>query len=194
MRIAAREPQLVLLYIIPNSPPNRNTALMRYCIIDYHGIYSFVENGEEMTAMRIAPYERSAQYYETDQMGIVHHSNYIRWFEEARVYLLNQCGLPYKEMERRGVWIPVLGVSCEYRRPVRFEDVVLIEMRVENFVSTHGLKFVTKYRVTGKETGELLTTGETRHCLTGADMRPIRCERVQPEVYEVFKALEASAP
>ncbi len=140
--------------------------------------------------MRIVPYQRMAQYYETDQMGVVHHSNYIRWFEEARVDLLAQLGLTYKEMERRGVMIPVLSASAEYVRPVRFEDVVMIEVRIEHFAGTHGLKFMAKYRVVHKETGELLTTGETKHTFTDAQLRLIRCERVQPEVYGVFKDME----
>lgn len=48
-------------------------------------------------------FERTAKYYETDQMGIVHHSNYIRWFEEARIELMNHVGLPYRQMEENGI-------------------------------------------------------------------------------------------
>lgn len=143
-----------------------------------------------MKSMKIQAYERMAQYYETDQMGVVHHSNYIRWFEEARVDLLAQLGLPYKEMERRGVMIPVLSAQAEYVKPVRFEDVVRIEMQIVNFAGTHGLKFAARYRVTNRETGALVTTGETRHTFTDAALKLIRCERVQPEVYQVFKDLE----
>lgn len=57
--------------------------------------------GEENMDYRI--YERRAQYYETDQMGVVHHSNYIRWFEEARVFFMDQMGFGYDEMEKSGV-------------------------------------------------------------------------------------------
>ena len=62
-------------------------------------------------------FERTAKYYETDQMGIVHHSNYIRWFEEARIELMNYVGLPYRQMEENGILIPVLGVTCNYKHP-----------------------------------------------------------------------------
>ncbi len=140
--------------------------------------------------MKIVAYERKVQYYETDQMGVVHHSNYIRWFEEARVDLLAQLGLTYREMERRGVLIPVLSARADYLKPVRFEDGVRIELDITNFASTHGLKFSAGYRVTNRETGELVTTGETRHTFTDKELRLIRCERAQPEVYGVFKALE----
>ena len=68
------------------------------------------------------PYERETFYYETDQMGIIHHSNYIRWFEESRIEFLKQIGIPYDEMERRGLLIPVLGVSCKYKKAFRYFD------------------------------------------------------------------------
>lgn len=131
-----------------------------------------------------------AQYYETDQMGIVHHSNYIRWFEEARTDILRQCGLTYGEMERLGVLIPVLSVSCDYHKPVRYEDVVEISATVENFVKTHGVRFQTNYRVTCAATGELVTIGQTKHCVTDADLKLVRVERDYPAVYQAFKSLE----
>ena len=69
-------------------------------------------------------YEHHAQYYETDQMGCVHHSNYIRWMEEARVNLMEQMGCGYKAMEASGIMSPVLEVHCQYRSMVRFDDHV----------------------------------------------------------------------
>ena len=60
-------------------------------------------------------YELRAQYYETDQMGIIHHSNYIRWFESARIWYMHQVGADYREMEEMGILSPVLEVSCTYR-------------------------------------------------------------------------------
>lgn len=62
-------------------------------------------------------FERKANYYETDQMGIVHHSNYIRWFEEARLEMLRAMGLPYKKMEDNGILIPVLGCFVQLQAP-----------------------------------------------------------------------------
>ena len=64
-----------------------------------------------MEAMRIKPYRRAVQYYETDMMGIVHHANYIRWMEEARIDFLAQLGFPYARMEAEGVLSPVRSVS-----------------------------------------------------------------------------------
>ena len=59
---------------------------------------------------KITPYIHKVQYYETDQMGIVHHSNYIRWFEEARIDLLEQLGIGYDMIEKEGIISPVIGV------------------------------------------------------------------------------------
>ena len=63
----------------------------------------------------IPDYEHYTQYYETDQMGCVHHSNYIRWMEEARVFLMEQMGCSYRAMEEAGILSPVLEVSCKVR-------------------------------------------------------------------------------
>ena len=74
------------------------------------------------------PYRHVAQYYETDRMGIIHHSNYIRWMEEARIDFLRQQGIRYSDLEASGLISPIYEVRCQYKRPVRFEDVVAIEV------------------------------------------------------------------
>ena len=87
-------------------------------------------------------YEHKTQYYETDQMGIVHHSNYIRWFEEARVDLMDQAGLGYKKMEEAGIISPVLSVEAEYKSMVHFGDVVAIEASLEEY---NGIRMTVSY-------------------------------------------------
>ena len=59
------------------------------------------------------PYTHTVQYYETDRMQISHHSNYVRWMEEARVSFLAQLGFPYEKLEERGIISPVVAVKCE---------------------------------------------------------------------------------
>ena len=71
-------------------------------------------------------YEHQAQYYETDQMGIIHHSNYIRWFESARIQYMQEIGVDYRDMEKEGIISPVLEVNCVYRSMVHFGDRVEI--------------------------------------------------------------------
>jgi acyl-CoA thioester hydrolase len=66
------------------------------------------------------------RYYETDQMGIVHHSNYIRYFECARNTLMIECGYPIEKCEQDGVTIPIVTVECRYRHPAKMGDVVKV--------------------------------------------------------------------
>lgn len=128
-------------------------------------------------------YERSPYYYETDKMGVVHHSNYIRWFEESRIHFLAEAGYPYEKMEEIGVMIPVLSAACEYKNAVRFGETVVIIPKIEEF---NGFKFCITYRVVGKESGELKATGETRHFFTDMSMKPLRTKTSHPDIYKVF--------
>lgn len=125
-------------------------------------------------------YERTVNYYETDRMGIVHHSNYIRFMEEARIELLSRLGMPYDKMEEAGVLIPVLSVSCEYRKSFQFGDIMQIQVYP---ISFNGIKLKLGYRIYKKETGELHTTGETGHCFLDKNMKMIRFKRDYPEFY-----------
>ena len=76
-------------------------------------------------------YQHKVQYYETDQMGIVHHSNYIRWFEEARTDYMDCLGMGYARMEEMGILSPVLSVSADYLRMVYFGDTVSIDCYIK---------------------------------------------------------------
>lgn len=71
------------------------------------------------------------RYYETDQMGIVHHSNYVRYFECGRHKFLIDAGLPITELERQGIMMPVVSVEVNYRIPARMGDVLRVVSRVE---------------------------------------------------------------
>lgn len=128
----------------------------------------------------IIPYTRKVAYYETDQMAIVHHSNYIRWFEEARIDFLAQIGLPYSRMEEEGILIPVLGASCEYKYAMRFGQSFQITLRLTGFT---GVKFHVKYEVRDPETGKLHATGESAHCFVTKDMVPLRMKKEHPDIY-----------
>lgn len=133
--------------------------------------------------MELCTYEHKAHYYETDQMGIIHHSNYIRWFEEARIYLMEKMGVGYDLMEKVGIISPVLAVQCEYKSMTRFNDTVLIETKLKEYT---GVKFIMGYTVTDKESGEVRCVGETRHCFLSKDHKPISLKRSYPEAHQVF--------
>ena len=134
--------------------------------------------------MTIQPYVRKAQFYETDQMGVIHHANYIRWFEEARVDFLEQIGFPYERVESMGVTFAVLGLSCKYKAPVLFGDTVHIHAGLNAY--SHS-RMTMGYSVTDAATGELRTTGETHHFFfRKTDARPVSLKKAIPELYDIF--------
>ncbi len=129
------------------------------------------------------PYEHRVQYYETDGMGIVHHSNYIRWFEEARIDFMTQIGYPYDRLEREGVSSPVMAVNCLYKSPARFGETVCVSVSV---LSLSAAKLAIGYGIRDKETHTLRAAGETRHCFAGRDGRPLALKRANPALYALL--------
>ncbi len=132
---------------------------------------------------RVHTYEHVVQYYETDAMQIVHHSNYIRWMEEARLDFLDKAGLAYDRMEAHGVIIPVLSASCEYKQATRYGETVKITAEMERF---DGLRFFVSYRIVGPD-NVLRATGSTSHCFLNTDMKPVNVRKAAPPVYDYFK-------
>ncbi|MDE7340761.1 MAG: acyl-CoA thioesterase [Lachnospiraceae bacterium] len=128
-------------------------------------------------------YEHQAQYYETDQMGIIHHSNYIRWMESARIWWMQQAGIDYGKMEEAGIVSPVVGVSCQYKSMVHFGDTVLIALKIEKY---NGVKLSLSYRVTDKESGELRMTGNSEHCFMDRGGRLVSLKKEYPDYDEAF--------
>ena len=132
----------------------------------------------------IRPYEHVVQYYETDQMKVVHHSNYIRWFEEARIDIFEQIGLGYKAMEENGIISPVVGVQAKYKTMARFYDTVVINLR---FVKYTGIRLYIEYTITDKTTGEVRCTGESEHCFIDTEGKIISIKRSYPEISKVLE-------
>ncbi|MBQ7714620.1 MAG: acyl-CoA thioesterase [Clostridia bacterium] len=124
-------------------------------------------------------YIHKVNYYETDKMGITHHSNHIRWMEEARIDFFEKIGLDYGELERRGVFSPVLAVECEYKAPTTFGDKVAIEICVEEY---SGVKLTLKYTMTNEDSGELVLTGRTKHCFVDGAGKLLIPKRSFPDI------------
>lgn len=136
--------------------------------------------------MKYRDYEHHAKYYETDQMGIVHHSNFIRWMEEARVDMLDQIGMNFRRVEEAGLVSPVLAVSGEYRRMVHFDDTVVIHTALKEY---GGLRFAIGYEMRLKDTGEVCFVGESRHCFLTREGRPASLKRVRPDWDAILRKL-----
>ena len=123
------------------------------------------------------------QYYETDQMGIVHHSNYIRWFEEARTELMERIGFGYEEMEARGIFSPVLSVEADYLRMVHFGDTVTIETHIRDY---NGIKLTGAYEVIDGKTGMVHCRGSSKHSFINREGRPLSLKQACLEVHKLF--------
>ena len=126
-------------------------------------------------------YIHKVQYYETDKMAVVHHSNYIRWFEEARVYWLAQIGCPMEDIETEDVVSPVMSVTCNYHSMVRFGDEVIVRLKVNKF---NGIKLEIEYEIVDKKTGELRTTGCSEHCFIDGAGKLLSLKKHRPNIYE----------
>jgi acyl-CoA thioester hydrolase len=109
------------------------------------------------------------RYAETDQMGVVYHSNHFIWFEVGRVELLRQLGFSYRDMESRdNCFIAVAEAKCRYRAPVRYDEEVLVRTQLLN-VRESVIHF--SYELRRAEDGVLLAEGETTHIVTDAAMK-----------------------
>jgi acyl-CoA thioester hydrolase len=111
------------------------------------------------------------RYAETDQMGVVYHSNYIIWFEVGRVEMLRSLGFTYREMEKQdGTHIAVVEVRCRFKAPALYDDSILVRTKLLN-VRDSLLHFA--YEVLRDADGTLLAEGETVHLVVDAAFKRI---------------------
>jgi acyl-CoA thioester hydrolase len=109
------------------------------------------------------------RYAETDQMGVVYHSNHLIWFEVGRVELMREMGFSYRDMEREdGLFIAVAEVKCRYRAPVYYDEEILIRTRLKNVRES---VVVFSYELLRENSKTLLAEGETTHIVTDSKMK-----------------------
>ena len=134
----------------------------------------------------IESYVRVVNYYETDQMHIVHHSNYARYLEEARLHLMDQVDLSYDALEKMGIIIPVLELHDYYIKSITYGDIIEIKPTIVKLTS---VRFVLKYEIFRSGTDELLHRAETAHAFLDSEFKPINLKKKCPEVYEKFEKM-----
>ena len=108
-------------------------------------------------------YIRRAQYHETDQMGIIHHSNYVKWMEETRIRFLEEMGIDYRRLEESGIISPIVGISVQYKKTVRFDDEVHIGVYVKKY---NGIRLELGYEMRNQADGAVCTTASSQSCFT----------------------------
>ena len=127
-------------------------------------------------------YIHKVKYYECDRMGITHHSNYIRFMEEARVDFLSQIGFPFDKIEEEGIISPVIRVEYSYRKTTTFADVISIKVEVDKLSP---VKLCLKYELTCN--GEVCGIGKSEHCFLNQEGRPVIVEKEKPEFFNALK-------
>ena len=116
--------------------------------------------------------ELDVRYYETDQMGIVHHSNYIRYFECGRSDMMAKAGLPIEKIEAAGIMLPIVSVECRYRRPAKMGDRIRIVSMIDKVPSA---KLIVRSEIFNQK-DELLVEGSvTLGFIDSLTRRPVRC-------------------
>ncbi len=121
------------------------------------------------------------EYHHTDQMGIVHHSNYIKFFEVARTEWLRAAGLTYKEMECRGVMMPIVDVQIKYRMPAYYDELITVKAMVEDMPMA---RMTFKYEVRGEDGRDIASGLTTLGFIDSVTRRPQRAPQWLMEVLE----------
>ena len=129
-------------------------------------------------------YKHKVQYYETDKMGITHHSNYIRWMEEARVNWLEKIGWSFEKLENLGMLSPVVEIKCKYMNSTKFNDLVEIKVILKEY---NGVKLIVKYEMINSKTKEIVLKGESKHCFTTKEGKIISIKKEYPDFDKSLK-------
>jgi acyl-CoA thioester hydrolase len=108
-------------------------------------------------------------FADTDAMGIVHHANYLKYFEVARVGFMRSRGIDYRTWQARGQHLPLVESHVRYKKPARFEDILEILV----IPRRDGLRIIFDYELKNKETGILLATGQTQHVCVNENLKVI---------------------
>ena len=129
-------------------------------------------------------YIRKINYYETDKMGVVHHSNYIRFLEEARCRWLEELKISMETLESKGYTIPTLEVNCKYKYHVTSGDTIIIRPKITEY---NGVRMTVLYEVIEKKTERVVIEAWTKHCFTNRELHPINMKKNDKGIHEIFE-------
>ncbi len=127
-------------------------------------------------------FRRKVAYHETDKMGITHHSNYVKYLEEARCAYLEAIGCPFQVLEARGVVSPVVSIALDYHHPSTFGDELLIDVTVTKYT---GVRMEVAYKITQAADGALVATATSGHCFL-AHGKVTSLKKTCPDIHELM--------
>jgi acyl-CoA thioester hydrolase len=128
--------------------------------------------GEDLLKKKVV--EIRVSYADTDAMGIVYHSNYVRWFEIGRTELMRDMGIVYARLEQEGFYLPVTQLYCHYLAPARYDEIVRIETSI-NYFRRASIKF--DYEIKNESGQGVLVEGYTVHAFTNRQGKIVRAPR-----------------
>lgn len=128
-------------------------------------------------------YKHKVQYYETDKMQVTHHSNYIRFMEEARTDFLEKIGWSYARMEREGLISPVVSIDINYKKSTTYNDTIEIVTKIANMSLVK-----IEFEYTMYVEGIVVCTAKSAHCFINKEGRPISVKKANPELYELLSS------
>jgi acyl-CoA thioester hydrolase len=126
----------------------------------------------------------TVRYAETDQMGIVHHSNYPIWYEAGRTDYIRKLGMPYSKIEESGLLLPLLELKCCYKGAARYEDEITVRTSLKDTTFT---RVVFHYEVFRNGNPDIITMGETMHVWTNREMKPLNIKKAAPHIYSLVE-------
>ncbi|NLA12549.1 MAG: acyl-CoA thioesterase [Firmicutes bacterium] len=136
--------------------------------------------------MLITETKLRVRYKETDAMGIAYYANYLVWFEVGRTEWMRALGPSYGELERSGIFLPVIRVTCEYKLPVRYDDELTVITRIENLGV---VRLTFNYEI--RHGGQLVARGSTEHAFVNAKGKPAALRKMNPFLWrKLTQALE----
>ena len=127
----------------------------------------------------------TVRYCETDKMGIVHHSNYFKYFEEARTDFLSLSGVSYSEVERKGILFPLISAQSDFISGITYEDKIVIDTQMILFT---GVRLKIEYEVKTKTDNRLIAKGSTTHAITDKQLKPISMRKLDRPLYDLMKS------
>ncbi len=133
--------------------------------------------------IKLTPFEHRTKYHETDQQGIIHTSNYMNWIEDARMHLMEQMGLSFKQMLDMEISSPIISHSIEYRSSAKFDETIVVDTKL---LAYDGHTMEVAYRIYDKATGEDRAVARTTHCFINKSGASISMKRAYPEIDTKF--------
>ncbi|WP_018922415.1 acyl-CoA thioesterase [Salsuginibacillus kocurii] len=134
--------------------------------------------------MEVAYTKIEVRYAETDQMGVVHHSNYVVWCELGRTHFIEQLGFKYHQLEKEGVLSPVTNIDLTYKVPAVYGETVQIATWVESY---DGVRVIYGYEIKNAK-DEICVTGNSTHvCVNKETFRPLAIRKHLPAWHAAYE-------